>query len=151
MFAHEVEFFRTDDQIYDIFVLTAVTAFSIEDGRGMVGRHTDFHGHLHRPVRDDEQSLFLIALVEGIQYLRCHELIDDRIKRRLHAEEESGDQQQADIEAHDIIEDTDALFDGHAHGNEIRAALAGTGVEYQRFLIRYAFGQLLDFRRHGGG
>ena len=120
-----------DDGIDDILWLMGVGTFGLEHGGAVMGDGHDAVRHGLRTFRYDKYGLSCVALIEGIEHLGLHELIDNGVKRTVHTKKHSGYKYQCHIGSHDIVPCAYALLHGEIHGKEIRSAGTCSCIQYQ--------------------
>ena len=97
----------------------------------MVGLLADFLIDLIRFGGDDEQCLFLVALVQKMQNLRGGKLKNDGVQRFVPSEQVSRNHKNNAVPGKDIIPGFDAEFFGEKDGDKIGAAAGGVSIEAQ--------------------
>ena len=100
-----------------------------ENGRPVMRGVVDDFADLLRIVRDDEEGVLLIALVERVHHLRGGVLKDDGVERLVPAEGETGHHEQDHVEVENDVPGVYALSLRKVDGDEVGAAARGIHAE----------------------
>ncbi len=125
------DFILSDHRVEHIALFLLIAADSLEEGCVVVGLLADFLIDFLRFGGDNQQCLFLIALVQKMQNLRGGELEDDGVQRLIPVEQIPRDGENDAVAEKDIIPCVDTELFGEKDRDKISAAAGGVGVKTQ--------------------
>ena len=105
--------------------LVCVASGSFEAGCGMVCKFKDFFVNLVWFFCDDKQGVFLVSLMEHLDYLSGGKLEDDGVKCSVPSEQEAGHCQDHGISTENVVPDITSAFFGKINGDKIGSSGAG--------------------------
>ena len=91
----------------------------------MIGKFENLLINLIRLLRDNEQRMLLISLMQHLNHLSRSKLEDNRVKRSVPSKEQTCHCQDHCISTQNIIPDIPAIFLGKINRNKIRSTCTG--------------------------
>ena len=118
-------FFCRDYRIDHTGLLVCVTSGTFKTCRRMIGKFENLLINLIRLLRDNEQRMLLISLMQHLNHLSRSKLEDNRVKRSVPSKEQTCHCQDHCISTQDIIPDIPAIFLGKINRNKVRSTCTG--------------------------
>ena len=112
--------------------MLSVASDSLKKRSVVVCIFPDLFVDLVRFCSDDEQRLFLVTLVQGMQDLGGSKLEYDGIQRLVPAEQISRDQKNDTVTCKNVIPCFDTILFREKDGDKIRAAAGGACIQAER-------------------
>ena len=118
-------FFCRDYRIDHTGLLVCVTSGTFKTCRRMIGKFENLLINLIRLLRDNEQRMLLISLMQHLNHLSRGKLKDNRVKCPVPSKKQTCHCQDHCISTQDIIPDIPAIFLGKINRNKIRSTCTG--------------------------
>ena len=118
-------FFCRDYRIDHTGLLVCVTSGTFKTCRRMIGKFENLLINLIRLLRDNEQRMLLISLMQHLNHLSRSKLEDNRVKRSVPSKEQTCHCQDHCISTQNIIPDIPAIFLGKINRNKVRSTCTG--------------------------